>query len=312
MTVVATAITIFHPPADPERFARWAAAYLASARHSPGYVGARQSVQSDGDLNSALDWALAVSFDSAERLDAWFDGPERQHVLGEGESQGFWRRASDLVLAQGEPPPANTGIFLHSVAPGKEAEFVAAQSDLTLTSSAFPGYEGTFLLPADTSGQWMSVLRFRTTRHLTGWMGSSERQAALPRLRGELTGDFSELPRSAPFGSTVRVADGQTVITPAWKSALLVVLCLYPTVMLLSRFEAPALTRLGITAPLSMFVGNVISVVLLQWVLVPAASRPFRRWLDPIDGAAGPISLAGAGVIAVGYAVLLLLFEFLG
>jgi uncharacterized protein len=315
MTVGATAITIFHPPSEPQRFAQWVAEYLASARHAFGYVAARESVQSDGRpdpvLDRALDWAIAVSFDSAERLDAWFDSAERQHVLAEGESQGFWRCASDLILADGDLP-ANAGVFLHSVAPGKEAEFVAAQSDLTLTSSAFPGYEGTALLPADTSGQWMSVLRFRSARHLAGWIRSSERHNALPRLRGELTRDFSELPRSAPFGSTVRVADGETVITPAWKSALLVVLCLYPTVMLLSKFQAPALATLGFTAPLSVFVGNVISVVLLQWVLVPAASRPFRRWLDPIDGAAGPISLAGAAVVGVGYALLLLIFSFVG
>jgi uncharacterized protein len=308
MTVGATAITIFHPPSEPQRFARWVAGYLASARHSAGYVTARESVQSDG----RLDWAVAVSFDSCAQLDAWCDSAERQYLLGEGTSQGFWRCAPDLILADGEPPPADAAVFLHSVAPGKETQFVAAQSDLTLTSSAFPGYEGTALLPADTSGQWMSVLRFRTARQLAGWLRSSERQNALPRLRGELTRDFSELPRSAPFGSTIRVADGKTMITPAWKSALLVVLCLYPTVMLLSRFQAPALATIGITAPLSVFVGNVISVVLLQWVLVPAASRPFRRWLDPIDGAAGGISVAGAAVIGVGYGVLLLVFSFVG
>jgi uncharacterized protein len=312
MTVGATAITIFHPPSEPQRFAQWVAEYLASARHASGYVAARESVQSDGRPDRALDWATAVSFDSAERLDAWFDSAERQHVLAEGESQGFWRCASDLILADGELPPSNAGVFLHSVAAGKEAEFVAAQRDLTLSSSAFPGYEGTALLTADTSGQWMSVLRFRTARHLAGWIRSSERHNALPRLRGGLTRDFSELPRSAPFGSTVRVADGETVITPAWKSALLVVLCLYPTVMLLSKFQAPALATLGITTPLSVFVGNVISVVLLQWVLVPAASRPFRRWLDPIDGAAGRISLAGAAVVGVGYALLLLIFSIAG
>jgi hypothetical protein len=160
-------------------------------------------------------------------------------------------------------------------------------------------------------GQWMSVLRFRTAGQLTGWIRSRERLEALPRLRGELTGDFAELSRSAPFGSTVRVADGQARITPAWKSAMLVVLCLYPTVILLSKSLAPALSHLGINQPLAVFVANVVSVVLLQWVLVPAASLPFRRWLDPIDGAPARISLAGAAVLVVGYAALLLVFTVL-
>jgi hypothetical protein len=307
MTVGATTITIFHPPSDPQRFGRWVAGYLASARHCNGHVSARQSVQDSGQL----DWAVEVSFENTDLLDAWLDSAERHAQLTEGQAQGYWRAASDLIVAPSELPPANAGVFLHNVTPGKEAEFVAAQRDLTLVSSGFPGYEGTALFPSDSSGQWMSVLRFRTAGQLAGWIRSRERQEALPRLRGGLTGDFAELPRSAPFGSTVRIADGQAKITPAWKSAMLVVLCLYPTVTLLSKSLAPALSHLGVNPPLAIFVGNVVSVVLLQWVLVPAASLPFRRWLDPIDGAPARISLAGAAMVLVAYAGLLVIFTVL-
>ncbi len=304
MTVGASAITFFHPPPDPARFGQWMAGYLASARHTSGYVSARESVQAEGQL----DWAVQVSFDSPDLLDAWLDSDERRAVLSEGTTQGYWRCASDLVLAGGELPPTNAAVFLHSVAAGKASEFVSAQSALTATSSAFPGYEGTAVFPADSSGQWMSVLRFRTAAALRRWIQSRERHEALPRLRDELTHDFAELALSAPFGSTVRVADGETRITPGWKSAMLVLLCLYPTVMLLSRSLAPALDHFGVRQVVAIFVGNVISVVLLQWVLVPTVSVPARRWLDPIDGAPARISAAGAAVIAVCYAVLLALF----
>lgn len=303
MSAGASAITLFHPPSNPERFSRWVAAYEACARHSLGYVGARESVQ-----GSRLDWAVEVAFDSADRLDAWLDGPERQAVLSDGEAQGYWRCASDLILVEGEPPPGNVGIFLHSVAAGSESEFTAAQGDLTRSSSAFPGYQGTAVFPADATGQWMSVLRFRTAQQLAAWVGSGERQEALPRLRGKLTRDFAELPHNAPFGSTIRIDQGHTRITPGWKTAMLVLLCLYPTVMVLSTWLSPVLSHLGVGQSLSVFVGNVISIALLQWVLVPAVSRPFGRWLDPIDGASGRISLAGATVIAIAYGVLLVVF----
>ena len=304
MPALAAAITIFHPPADPDRFGEWMARYVASARQSNGYVSARESVQA----SAQLDWAVEVSFRDADLLDAWLDGAERGAMLRAGEAEGWWRRSVDLVLAHGEPPPANAGVFLHSVAAGKEAEFVAAQGDLTLSSSVFPGYEGTAVFPADSSGQWMSVLRFRAPGQLASWMRSHERQEALPRLRGELTRDFAELPRSAPFGSTVRFDHGQTRITPAWKTAMLVLLCLYPTAMLLTKFLSPALSHLGFTQSLSFFVGNVVSIVALQWVLVPAVSRPFRRWLDPIDGSSARTSLAGAVVIVAGYLALVAFF----
>ncbi|MDT5118418.1 MAG: uncharacterized protein QOE30_4157 [Mycobacterium sp.] len=280
------------------------ASYLASARHSPGHVGARESVQG----NRPLDWGVEVAFSNSELLDDWLDSAERRAVLREGESQGWWRCSSDLILTRGEAPAANVGIFLHSVTPGKEAEFIDAQTELTRSSSAFPGYEGTAVFPADSAGQWTSVLRFRSADQLAEWMRSRERQEALPRLRGELTRDFAQLARSAPFGSTIRVADGQTRITPAWKTAMLVLLGLYPTVMVLSKSLSPALGNLGVNQSLSVFAGNVVSIVALQWVLVPAVSRPFRRWLDPIDGASTRISVAGAAAIVAVYAALLGLF----
>ncbi len=89
---------------------------------------------------------------------------------------------------------------------------------------------------------------------------------------------------------------------------MLVLLCLYPTAMLLTKFLSPALGGLGVSQSLSFFVGNVVSIVALQWVLVPAVSRPFRRWLDPIDGSSGRISVGGAAVITAGYAALLTIF----
>ncbi|QUR67531.1 antibiotic biosynthesis monooxygenase [Mycobacterium spongiae] len=299
-----TAITLFHPPSDPEGFATWVAEYRAAARRAHGYVGALESVHA----TEYLDWALKVSFASAELLESWLDSAERQALLIEGQAQGYWRSAPDLIIAEGELPPANVAVFLHSVAPGKEAEFVAAHGDLKLATSAFLGYQGTAIFPADSSGQWMTVIRFRTAGQLTAWVQSPERRDALPQLRDKLTRDFAELSSSAPFGSTVRVADGQTRITPAWKTAMLVLLCLYPTATVITMELSPALNRLGLHQALTMFVGNVTSVALLQWILVPAVSRPFRRWLDPIDGATARVTLVGVAMVVLAYAALVLLF----
>jgi antibiotic biosynthesis monooxygenase (ABM) superfamily enzyme len=41
----------------------------------------------------------------------------------------------------------------------------------------------------------------------------------------------------------------------------------------------------------------------MQWWLMPAVSRPLRRWLDPVDGAGARISLAGAAVVIMLYAL---------
>ncbi len=100
------------------------------------------------------------------------------------------------------------------------------------------------------------------------------------------------------------------IATPARRTEdrNLVLLCLCPTVMLLSKSLSPALGHLGVKQSLSIFVGNVISVVLLQCVVVPTVSQAFRRWPDPIDGASARIGLVGAVVIVAVYAALLAIF----
>src|SRR5215211_4317830 len=122
----ATAITIFHPPADSERFDAWMSDYLESARAADGFAGCRVSVRSDG----RLDWGVQVSFRTAELLDEWLDSPGRKALLQRGEALGNWRRTADLVMTEHEAPPAGVAAFMHSVAPGKEADFVAAQVNL--------------------------------------------------------------------------------------------------------------------------------------------------------------------------------------
>ncbi len=69
---------------------------------------------------------------------------------------------------------------------------------------------------------------------------------------------------------------------------MLILLVLYPTVMLLSRFMGPVLDGAGAPPPwLAMWLSQVVSVAVLQWALMPWVGRWFRRWLDPIDGGAG-------------------------
>lgn len=46
-------------------------------------------------------------------------------------------------------------------------------------------------------------------------------------------------------GRSCRVQDGVTRVPPEWKTAMLVLLVLYPTVMTLSRFLGPVLNDLG-------------------------------------------------------------------
>lgn len=300
----ATAVMIFHPAPDGSAFDTWSAGLRASAQGADGFLTSRESMRTD----PRLDTAIEVTFSSEGQLHDWLDGNARKVELQRGESLGFWRSASDFVFLEGGLPPAGVAVFLHRVADGKEAAFRAAQGVLAETTAAFPGNEGTVVFPPGADGEWMSVIRFRMGHQLAAWLGSQERDDVLPQLRESLTRNFSEVSVSTPFGSTVRTDDGKTTITPGWKTFLLVLVLLYPMGMLLKRFLDPVLDQAHVAPWLAFFVGLVISVAALQWVLVPAASAALRRWLDPIDGAGLRASVKGAVVVILVGVALLALF----
>jgi antibiotic biosynthesis monooxygenase (ABM) superfamily enzyme len=292
-----TAVLVFHPGGDGP-FAEWASTVAASASAAPGCVRTRVSVAEDG-----FDPALAVTFTGATQLDGWLDSADMLRC-------GGWLLAAPaIMLAPDEPPPPGVGAFRHQIVAGRYAEFLVSQRGLTAAAHGFSGYEGTCLFPDDQSGESLSVLRFRTDRHLSAWMSSQQRADALPGLRSSLTAEFAPVSGTTSFGTTVRTDGDRILMTPNWKSAMLVLAVLYPTVMTLSRFLGPVLDGWGAQPWLSLWVSQVVSVTLMQWWLMPWASKPFRRWLDPVDGAGLRSSLAGAAALLLLYGATLLLFE---
>ncbi len=302
--VQVSAVTVFHRCGVDADFVEWAHELLDVARSAPGHLSGRISVHDD----PRLDWAVAVAFSDETLLQSWLDSPQRDAILADGQGRGFWRSSGDLILTGEGPASPGVGVFRHTVAAGKEREFRDMQTRLAEAALTLPGHEGTTLLPADEHGEWISMVRFRTAAQLSAWMSSAERTEALHGLRATLSGDFSVMSNTTPFATTVRIQDGKALMTPNWKSAMLVLLVLYPTVMLLSRFLGPVLDGAGAAPWLGLWVSQIVSVVAMQWWLMPAASRRFRRWLDPVDGTGARISAVGAVAIVAGYAVTLTLF----
>ena len=301
----ATAVSLFHRTGDPAGFAAWAQDVAAAAASLPGHL--RNSVGAPS--SPEFDWAISSTFDSAEDLHRWLDSAARSTALIDGAGRGFQRKCADLILPGAAALPTGTSVFEHQVGPGLEESFVQTQARLIALSRSFSGFEGAALVQPDTDpAEWVSILRFRTDEQLAAWLNSAERTAALPELRAQLSQDFSVLAHSTPFGSILRVQDGVTRVTPEWKTAMLVLLVLYPTVMTLSRFLGPVLDDLGAQPWLSMWLSQIVSVALMTWFLMPAVTGWFRRWLDPVQGAGVRVSAIGAGVVAAVYAVTLTIF----
>ncbi len=90
---------------------------------------------------------------------------------------------------------------------------------------------------------------------------------------------------------------------PNWKTAMLVLLGLFPVVMLEMRFLSPILSALGIHASLATFIGNSISVAVTSFFTMPWCVRWFGWWLFPEKGLEKRLTTNGLAILGLLYAV---------
>jgi antibiotic biosynthesis monooxygenase (ABM) superfamily enzyme len=256
--------------------------------------------------------AVAFTFYSEDALQRWLDSAEWAALLGNGLRRDIRREFSDLVIVEGREPPTGVAMFLHKVRRDDIAGFIDAQRTLMDLNTAASGYEYAILLGPrpldDDTEEWTAVLKFRNDALLADWIESPDRASALGQLRSHLTQEYSSSFERNTFGSIVRVKDGKSTITPNWKTAMMVLLVLYPTVMTLSRFVGPVLDDWGADPWLSMWLSQILSVSLLTYALMPLATWVFGFWLDPERGSSIKVSIIGAVVVGVVYAITLTVF----
>ena len=302
----ASAIAIFSAdPSRHEEVAAWQTRIDAAAATFPRFVDS----QVTPPVATGSDWAGVIIFASSEDLQTWLDSDVRQSLLVEGEQFGVVTTVPTIVLVEGQSPPPGIAVIMHRVAPDHEAAFTAAQADLLNASKVFPGFTSAVLVrPTSSDGEWVSATIFDSEANLQRWMKSSERAALLPELREQLSTEFVTYTRHTPFGSIVRFDGESAKVTPDWKTAMIVLLVLFPIVMLLTRFFGPAVEALGLNPGLATWLSNGVSVVLLTWVVMPWATKVFAWWLDPVEGAAMGPTIKGVVIIVILYAITLAVF----
>jgi len=141
-----------------------------------------------------------------------------------------------------------------------------------------PGYRGMYLhSPQEKGGLWTTILRFDSEAHLEAWMNASERKDLLKESKFIIEHEaLSRLATSFPGWVPLYPMTGKG--PPDWKTALLVLLGLFPIVMLELRFLSPVLAGLGLNSSFATFLGNALSVaatnfftveIALLWKLLP-------------------------------------------
>ncbi len=199
--------------------------------------------------------------------------------------------------------PVALVLIATQVAPGREAHYLAWANRVIAAEAEFEGFVGQHLerpIPG-VQDEWVTTLAFDTKEHLDAWLASPQR-AELIETGGEFgTARVTRGGTGFGFGMWSPAAQRDEPSRPesVFKSNLLVLLVLYPTVYLWGFAAGTPLFTNALDWPwwAVLFVGNIASTQLLGWWFVPWAMRLFAKWLEPKPG--WRTQLVGYGAVIV-------------
>jgi uncharacterized protein len=285
-STLATVVAVQHPKRGRvDAFLTWQEKVNSAAARVPGYLGT-ELLRPDSDDEGG--WTTIYRFASVDFLRSWLQSEELRELLGQAAGI-FAEPPSRHIMISEDEEETVTAVFSHRVSPGEEAGFQAFQRRMTDAAQRFPGFRGNELLKpvAGIEDKWTALSRFDTAEHLDAWLGSAERQRLLAE-EGKRFAEF-ELHRISPrYGSwfSSLQAGEEAAGPPAWKSALSVLVGLYPTVFLLTLGLDEAWPDADLW--LGLLVGSILSVATLTWVVMPVVTRLLGFWLAPAGPEAGP------------------------
>ncbi len=282
-----------------DEFEHWQNGVNSAAATFAGFLGTEVSPPVD----EASEWTIVYRFDSVHHLTSWLGSTARRRLLDEG-ADVFESSASQQVLVGEHDEQLVTVVVTHPVSAEYEPEFLEWQQQITEAEQKFPGFRGSevFRPVPGVQEEWTAVYRFASAEDLDRWLDSSERKALLRRANHFQ--DFELRKVNSSFSSWFSFGgDGGTTVTPPpWKTTLSVLVGLYPTVVLLTL----GISELWPDAELweSLLLGNILSVSLLTWVVMPVVTRALRFWLTPAPSAPEPRTDVLGTVASIGFLTL--------
>ena len=290
-------------PGEDRAFSAWQVRHNAVIGKFPGFISSDVMPPSQPESN---EWTIVLNFRSQDDLTAWQRSGERAKIVGEaiplleGGSLGEVARPDQ----GGEPPGTNvTEVIFSKIRPGMDDTYREWAVRIQVAQAKYPGYRGMYLQPpAEKEGLWTTIMRFDTAEQLEDWMRAPERKELLAESKAFI--DQEHLMRLATsFPGWVPIDPMTGKGPPNWKTALLVVLGLFPIVMLEMRFLSPILATLGLHASLATLISNIISVSGTTFLTMPLFIRGFGWWLFTEKKTPPWITPAGIGFLAALFAI---------
>ncbi len=169
-------------------------------------------------------------------------------------------------------------IIEQDIPPEKTDDFLKWQAEIIEASRQFKGFLRTENFPpsSNTRPKWYTVIHFDTPENLTQWLDSEVRHQFI-RTRPDKLGFYRFYSYKTGFEAWLSKQKN----LPKWKQGLSVLFGLYPTVMLESiLFSHWPITESWSFATI-ILLNNLISCLILTWLVMPLVTRLFQFWLKP-------------------------------
>jgi antibiotic biosynthesis monooxygenase (ABM) superfamily enzyme len=298
-------------PGQEAAFAQWQDRTSGIIAGMPGFI--TQTVMPPSPPVQ-VDWVILQRFTSTEAALCWLNSDQRLQLLQGANDLLAGNDDIHLVTDQdaGARPAPVSAVISTRIKPGREDAYRRWEQRIAAAQARAPGFQGYRFEPPIPGVQedWLAILRFDTEANLQAWLASPERHKLLAEA-GDFTEDVHLRLARTGFDQWFPTGGAGTG-PPAWKQNMLVLSLLYPVVFLFGAWVGTPLLsqRAGLPFWLTLFIGNVVSVTLLNW-LVPWASRRLAWWLRSPSRVDDKVNLAGTAVVLGLYGIALAAFALL-
>ncbi|MFC5745034.1 antibiotic biosynthesis monooxygenase [Actinomadura rugatobispora] len=285
-------------------YRRWQEGVNRAARGFDGFEGTESYPPESGASN---EWVVVFRFSDVDQLSAWLRSGTRRRLIEEGRGLFEEEPAQEVLSGGARAQEAVTAVVSHEVRAGREQDFLEWQRKTLKAQEKFPGFMGSELFePVEgIQDRWVVIFRFDSRENLGRWMDSEVRRRLLDE-GDECFSDYEVREIRSAFSGWFRFEGAREGAPPSWKQAMAVLLALYPTVMVLTLTVDREVSGLGAPLYLALFIGNVLSVSILTWVMMPLVNRGLAFWLPP--GRSRRVQVAGAALVVACYVLLIVLF----
>ncbi len=263
-------------PGCTHAFREWDSRIRETASSFPGFLATE--VQPPNASHPG-EWVTVYSFDSSEHLDDWLNSAERHRFMEEvtGLIEGDARE--QRIAGTGKAPEPVTLVLSQKISPCDQEEFERLHENVVERLRQFPGFVGSELLPPVEGIQddLVVVASFASREDLDRWLESDSRREWLEMIDGLIEGERT-LNVVGGFGGWFTAKRSRPAGPKKWKQSIAVFIALFPTVLAITFIRGMVAPNMNVV--LAVFVGNVLGILILTYILMPPLTRLLDDWLS--------------------------------